>query len=34
MFQMWAGRLEFLSVFAMVGYTFALFRGKRLGTGR
>jgi len=34
MFQMWAGRLEFLSVFAMVGYTFALFRGKRLGTRR
>ena len=31
MFQMWAGRLEFLSAFAMVGYVVAVVRGKRLG---
>lgn len=31
MFQMWAGRLEFLSAFAMLGYVVALWRGKRLG---
>lgn len=32
MFQMWAGRLEFLSAFAMLGYVVAVVRGKRLGT--
>ena len=31
MFQMWAGRLEFLSAFAMFGYLVAVFRGRRLG---
>lgn len=33
MFQMWAGRLEFLSVFAMFGYIAAMVRGSRLGAG-
>ncbi|MDP2652428.1 MAG: TrkH family potassium uptake protein [Candidatus Omnitrophota bacterium] len=26
--QMWAGRLEFMSVFAVLGFVFALFRGR------
>lgn len=31
MFQMWAGRLEFLSTFALFGYGYAVLRGRRLG---
>jgi trk system potassium uptake protein TrkH len=27
--QMWAGRLEFMSVFALIGFMVALFKGKR-----
>ena len=27
-FQMWAGRLEFMSLFALAGYWVALFRGR------
>jgi trk system potassium uptake protein TrkH len=27
-FQMWAGRLEFMSLFALAGYSVALFRGR------
>jgi trk system potassium uptake protein TrkH len=30
-FEMWAGRLEFMSVFALFGTGIALIRGKRLG---
>ena len=29
MFQMWAGRLEFLAVFALFGYVVAIVRGRR-----
>ena len=28
MFQMWAGRLEFVAVFSLIGFTFSLVRGK------
>jgi trk system potassium uptake protein TrkH len=28
LFEMWAGRLEFMSLFALVGYVLALFRGR------
>jgi trk/ktr system potassium uptake protein len=27
-FEMWAGRLEFMSLFALGGYIMALFRGR------
>ena len=27
-FEMWAGRLEFMSVFALMGYIVALVRGR------
>jgi Trk-type K+ transport system membrane component len=27
-FEMWAGRLEFMSVFALMGYIVALLRGR------
>jgi len=29
MIQMWAGRLEFMSVFALLGFFVAVFKGKR-----
>jgi trk system potassium uptake protein TrkH len=28
LFEMWAGRLEFMSLFALAGYLVALFRGR------
>jgi Trk-type K+ transport system membrane component len=28
-FQMWAGRLEFLSIFTLAGFVFAVFRGRK-----
>jgi trk system potassium uptake protein TrkH len=28
-FQMWAGRLEFLSIFTLAGFIFAVFRGRK-----
>jgi trk system potassium uptake protein len=27
-FEMWAGRLEFMSLFALIGYVVAMARGK------
>ncbi|MCX5657057.1 MAG: hypothetical protein NTZ48_02345 [Candidatus Omnitrophica bacterium] len=28
-FQMWIGRLEFVAVFTLIGFVFAIFRGKK-----